>query len=163
MTLKQHCRDFIFGEDTQVVIACNTAHLLREELEDHMQHKISSLINASLDEISKRKLRSVVLLASPTTISSGLYEKPLSEAGIEVVLASDEQQKLTESIIRQAIANKPLDALRDKLTKVIGDLESDAQCVLLGCTELSLIYGVTKNPSVIDPMSLVVEEMFRKD
>ncbi len=102
-------------------------------------------------DISERRLKSVGLLASPTTIRVGLFaDVP------ELKLLSLQSQEQTEFLIRDVIAGKSADIL-PRFQKLLEQFDVP---VILGCTELSVLNSLTSNKNVIDPLELAVERIF---
>lgn len=134
---------FAFRDDDIVVIACNTAHLLKDRLETAFHITITSLIELTA-EFTAKNCSKVRLFASPTTIQAGLYTETLVKRGVRVLLPSKEQLKHIEATIRMVIASKVPRPLR----------QSDMP-ILLGCTELSCAFG--KSSGVIDPMNILID------
>jgi aspartate racemase len=105
-------------------------------------------------------LKSVGLLASPTTIRTGLYKTILNERGIAQITLSAEEQLETEVIIRAVIADDrdPSEQLRKQIARL---QSAGAEMVILGCTELSFVLKGAKLPFIIDPFELAVEKMLQ--
>lgn len=159
-----HWTVFIFGEDTQIVIACNTAHLLLPELEAHTGHAFVSLIQAVVDEVKVLGLDSVGLLASPTTIKTKLYQTRLEEMGVCVILPAKEQLEDIEMSIRAVIAGHDPKTLVGKLQNILRHMKSQgAQSVILGCTELSVVFSDAQDETLIDPMDIVTTKLLGKE
>lgn len=143
-------------------MACNTAHLLLDQLEETLQHKIISLIDMTINEIFKSDLKKVGILASPTTIRSGLYTKPLQAAGVSVVLPTTEGQTLIERMIRQVIAGNANANTTPQLSAIISRMKDDGcEAVVLGCTELSVIMGPDSTKDIIDPLTIAARELVK--
>ena len=70
--------------DDVIIIACNTAHLLQPDIERQLNIRITSMVDAAIDYVSRHH-KTIRLLASPTTIRTGLYDKPLKAAGVTVL------------------------------------------------------------------------------
>ena len=134
-------------------------HLFVDEVQAVVKPPINSLILATADAINRQGLRTVGLLASPTTFESGLFQKHLP--GMMAVTPGVKQQKRLEKVIRNVIGgqtsnqDKRFLAQQIKLLKDLG-----AQKVILGCTELSVLANDMALTDVIDPLQLVVERIF---
>lgn len=109
--------------------------------------------------MSKRGLACVGLLGTPATIRTGLYKKPCTELGIDVVVPTEAQMQKVELAIRAAIAGE---SLQSGTIAQVADtlLKRGAEVVILGCTELSLIMSATNTRLIIDPMDCLVETIF---
>ena len=146
-----------------IIIACNTAHLLQPDIEQRLNIRITSMVDTAIDYVS-RHYKTIRLLASPTTIRTGLYGKPLKAAGV-TVLTPD---KALEVIIRAVISGQaiPQSAL-DKIPIITQSEQANAvnyinnypssPLVLLGCTELSCAFA--KKPNTIDPMNILINHL----
>lgn len=153
---------FIFGEDDKIVIACNTAHLLVPELERRLGVRFISLTRNTVAEITRLGLHRIGLLASPTTIHTRLYENALQVKDIEVILPSPVKQQKIEHIIRDVIAGRPHKQLQAGLQPIMRDLErSGAEAVLLGCTELSVLFP-GESAMRIDPLHIIVKKLVKE-
>ena len=134
---------FKFNSSDTVVLACNTAHLLKDELERILHITITSMTEATCTFIAQHHSE-IRLLASPTTIRTGLYTNTLRKAGVKVRVPTSKQLIKIESVIRSVIAS----------TKV-KPLGKSTVPILLGCTELSCAFGRKKG--VIDPMNILID------
>ncbi len=138
----------ITQQDT-VVIACNTAHLLQNEVERVLGIKILSMVDLTIEYVA-RNFRKIMLFASPTTIKSELYTEPLRASGVIVQEPTTQELNTIEQTIRAVIAMKPVAPLRPSSVPR-----------LLGCTELSCAFSSATN--IIDPMEILVNNLFIKD
>ena len=86
--------------DDVIIIACNTAHLLQPDIEQRLNIRITSMLDAAIDYVS-RHYKTIRLLASPTTIRTGLYDKPLKAAGVTVLTPDKDEEQALEVIITQ--------------------------------------------------------------
>lgn len=142
----------------QVVIACNTVHLFVEQLDPLIQSELVSLVAITVKRLTDDKVKSVGILASPTTIRNGLYEKALTTAGIEVILPTNDEQAEIEKAIRLVIGGQATS--KESLTIITQRMaDAGAQKILLGCTELSVLFQDANNDRFIDPLSIVVDQL----
>ena len=153
-----------------IIIACNTAHLLQPDIEQRLNIRITSMVDAAIDYVS-RHYKTIRLLASPTTIRTGLYDKTLKAAGVTVLTPNKEEEQALEMIIRAVISGQaiPQSAL-DKIPITIQSEQANAAKyinnypssppVLLGCTELSCAF--IKKPNTIDPMNILLRYLTTK-
>lgn len=130
-------------------IACNTAHLLLPHLSLAEQPSFTSMIEAVCAHARQLGVRRVGLLASPHTIHSGLYTKPLVDQSINVIEPTAAECKELESIIRGVIAGHDHAALRNRLTKLAAkQVKNGAELVILGCTELPIVGVDNRIPNI---------------
>lgn len=145
------------------MMACNTAHLLFARL----QHSITglnlhSLIDAVVDEIKSRNIRTVALLASPTTIKTKLYQNLLEQAGIACRLPDEVQLNQLENMIQDTI-DRPSSVHKAQLHNMASQfLEEGCDGVLLGCTELPIIFGSSNDGKIIDSLEVLSDTLVDK-
>lgn len=123
-------------------IACNTMHLHIERFRNTIRVPIISMVDEVIKRVKRDQRTCVGVLGTPTTIATGLYSRPLVEAGLEVRLPSSASQCETETIIRDVIAGRDFSELQEKLCRIALELvEQGVDAIVLGCTELPLVAG----------------------
>lgn len=137
-------------------IACNTAHIMLDTLASVSTAPFISMIDATTQEVKKSEIKSVGVLATPSTIESGLYQKALQKLGIKIILPSNEQISAMESIIRKVIAGKNTSGNPKRLAQIADSLKArGAQAVILGCTELPLLFPKDFTLPVFDSIEIL--------
>lgn len=122
-------------------ISCNTAHILLPQLQKSTKIPFISIIEEVANEVYASNINSVGLLASPTTISSNLYQFELKKKNIKVIIPSKAEVKTLDLIIRSILAGRTSKKQIIKLGKIADSLiEAGAEGIILGCTELPLIF-----------------------
>jgi aspartate racemase len=143
-------------------IACNTAHLLIDQLNTLPKRQFVSMIDAVVDDIIKAGHRKVGLLASPSTIKSRLYHDALEKNDIEVIEPSAKDTDTLAAIIRDVIGNAEPTSLKPQLTAIAQRLQKQgADCILLGCTELPLV-GITSSLPTINSLSSLADRLLER-
>lgn len=153
-----------------IIIACNTAHLLQPDIEQRLNIRITSMVDAAIDYASSH-YKTIRLLASPTTIRTGLYDKPLKAAGVTVLTPDKDEEQALEVIIRAVISGQTISqAALDKIPITAQSEQANAvnyinnypssPPVLLGCTELSCAFA--EKPNTIDPMNILLRYLTTK-
>lgn len=141
-------------------IVCNTAHLLLRDLQANTNVPFVSIIDEVTKKVAKANIKKVGLLASPTTIKSGLYQDKLTEANIEFVIPSKAQVLIVENVIRNVLAGKSDDADIKQLILVAKSLKRrGAQGIILGCTELPLIFPKDFSLLVFDSIEILARAL----
>jgi len=155
-----------FGADF-LVLPCNTAHNFTAEVAASTTLPVLSIIELTVDEAQTRvpDLRSVGLLATSGTASSGVYQRALASRGVECLLPDeDDQRAVMEIIYDQVKAGLPADV--DVLHAVVGRLvDRGAQVLLLGCTELSVVaadHGLLSDPRVVDSLDVLARRTIER-
>jgi aspartate racemase len=97
---------------------------------------------------------SPLLLATAGTIKSGIYEKFFKEKGIELIIPSQQDIDATMQVIygREGVKAGFVDENNQNRLAEIARSYSQADCIILGCTELPLVAQKITAPT-IDPMS----------
>lgn len=144
-------------------IACNTAHLLLPDLQTISKTPFLSMIDEVVRVVSKKKIQRVGLLGTPSTIKSGLYHRLFEEHGIAVVQPEENQISVLERIIRNVIAGKILQSDAKKLVLIAYYLqEKGAEGIVLGCTELPLIFPKKNQLPVFSSLEVLALALLRK-
>lgn len=150
----------LYPEDL-LILACNTVHLLLPNIERKYGIKFMSLVEATIEDIRKSGIKKIGLIASPTTIKTKLYGKSLEAIGCQVVLPTNKEIDKLESAIRLVIANNSTSKLKNMIKPIIERMERDgAEKIILGCTELSVIFKDTKTSNLVDPLKIVSSRLF---
>lgn len=118
---------------------CVTAHFFYEKLQESSSVPIINMVAETGAELVSEGKKRVGIMATTGTVSTGLFQAELSKLGLETVLPSKRSQKLVMELIYDDIkAGRPADM--EKLKFVSDELFSEnCDCLILGCTELSLI------------------------
>jgi len=133
-----------------VAIACNTAHLFAADVARVCGAPFASMIDLVSSAVAAEAITGVGLLASPTTIRTNLYASALSKRGVECLVPSPKDQRQLESIIRAVLAEEATPQQAGQLQTIAQDLvHKGAQGIILGCTELPLIFPKDSLPCPI--------------
>lgn len=144
-------------EGAQVLaIPCITAHALHENIQKQLDIPIIHIIQETAAYLKQAGIKRVGLEATDGTVQTEVFQKELERRQIEVVLPSQEKQKLVMDIIYKNVkAGLPVDM--DKFREVEKELTGrGAQLIILGCTELSMIKRDCHIPSFyLDAMEVL--------
>lgn len=151
------------------VMVCNTAHIYFDEIANKVSLPLINMVENVAKHVSGLKLdsRKVGLLATTATVKSGLYSRYFNASGIEIVVPSDEEQKLVSSAIFEsefgikATGMAASNAARRILAEVADRLRerTGIQHLILGCTELSFAIPTAawEDFLVIDPVKVLAQ------
>lgn len=148
-------------------IACNTAHILLKDLQATTHVPFVSIIDETANSVANAKFERVGLLGTPVTIKSGLFKTALAARKIELFTLSPTGQIATERVIRNVLAGNLFDKDQRKLLRLSEILKKKgAQGIILGCTELPLIFPKTSEIVTFDTIEILakalLEKIFRK-
>ena len=139
-------------------IACNTAHLLLPELQASTVVPFLSIPNLVSERIKAAGFKRVGLLATPTTLNSTLYDKVL-EGICELIRPNDSTAKKLEAFIFSQLSGQLSEVERLKFHELVNNFKTHQHldAVILGCTELPLVYGLSTDRTIIDTLNILAE------
>jgi aspartate racemase len=139
-------------------IACNTAHIFLPAVQRKATVPFLSMPKLVGKHIAGQGWRRVGLLATPNTLASKLYDHALPK-GIVLTRPSVATAEVVERLIFRALAGKSSASDRKVLRQMVQDfrIQQRLDAVILGCTELPLIFGETKDASVIDTLAVLAD------
>lgn len=150
-----------------VVLPCNTAEPFLPQVEAAAGVPVLGIVRATVEAAVRRVpgLRRVGVLATDGTVAARTYHDELARAGLETVVPGAEDQATVMSVIYDQVkAGLPGDAgalagVADRL------VAAGAGCVLLACTELSVLHdellGLTDHVVVDSVDSLALATVLR--
>lgn len=149
------------------VLICNTAHYAFDKLQAATDIPILNMLQETVNEIKKIKptAKKVGLLATRGTVTAGLYDHYITDAGYEEIKPTPEILDMTEDLIYHDIkehGHSDGKKYHELVRKMIE--EQGADIVILGCTELS--FAEEMNPEtqypVADSQSIIVDRSLEK-
>ncbi len=146
-----------------ISIACNTASILG----DRIQKQTSVQFLSILDEVVKKASacnKRVLLLASPTSLRLGLYQRALSHYGVLCVVPEKKYLYELEYIIRGVIEGGDRRLLKKKMVRITKNILTNEYVdgIILGCTELPLVFPVNYPIPVYNSLSILAESLLKR-
>ncbi|MDD5687104.1 MAG: amino acid racemase [Elusimicrobia bacterium] len=128
-----------------IAIPCNTAHYFYDDLQNEIKVPIINMIDEVVDTVSselKKLPKKIGLLATDGTIRSGIYQGPLNNADIKIIVPNKLLQKKVMNLIygkkgikRNSIITKEV---QNEFRKIISWLtKKGARAIIIGCTDIS--------------------------
>lgn len=130
-----------------LAIPCNTAHAYAHSIRRAVSIPLLDMVQLTVEQIaSSRRTARVGLLASSAVLATELYAKAFSDHGIAVVhpARQEEVMSLIKAVKRGETGMKSQAAL----ASMAGDLAAQADVLLIGCSELSVIAAGISAPFV---------------
>lgn len=144
-------------------IACNTAYILLEDLQAVSKAPVLSVIEEVVRRVDNDKINKVGLLASPSTIKYGLYQKALSNKGIETIIPTEKEQEFFGNIVTNVLEEKTTSEDQRVLLKVANSLKrKGARGIILGCTELPLVFPKKYSLPVYNCVEILAMALLKK-
>ena len=140
--VKSATRLELMGVDA-IIIACNTAHYHYEEIVKSVKIPVINMIEETAKYIQKNfpDAKCAGLLATEGTCKSGIYRKVFEKFELGLVMPEPEEQKhITDVIYDVKSYGEDIDP--ENTAKVVAALERrGAQVIILGCTELPIVFS----------------------
>jgi aspartate racemase len=130
-----------------LAIPCNTAHAYAHSIRRAVSIPLLDMVQLTVDRIagSPRTAR-VGLLASTATLATELYTKAFAAYGISVVQPAAQEEVM--SLIKAVKRGETGLQTQVALARIALDLARQADVLLIGCSELSVIAGGVTVPFV---------------
>lgn len=123
----------------RVIVACNSVHCILPNLEERFPGLILNMLDAACKSVS-RHVTQVGVISSETTKTLGLYRSALIRSRINIVETTDDEQKLLNEAIKEAVAGRQLKCHFDSVENTIVAMNRrGADEVIVGCTDLPLV------------------------
>lgn len=142
-----------------IIIPCNTSHYFFSQVASKIKTPIINMIDEVVKEVvlNYKNINKVGLLATEATCGVGIYQSAFAKKNITVLVLDDLGQKQTREIIESAKLNKITKDDKKKAKDLIDKLtDLGAQGVILGCTELPLVYKENNLPLPLLDSTLIL-------
>lgn len=144
-----------------LVMVCNAGHHFEGEIIESVSIPFLSMIGETCRSISAQFSASskIGILATDGCLKTKVYQNALLAQGLEPAMLSAEQMVLVMDAIGRIKSGSLGQREKTDLLRVIDSLAAQgAQCVIMACTEISLVVTQSDTPvPLIDP-SLVLAE-----
>lgn len=128
-----------------IIIACNTAHYFLPEILPQISIPVLSIIDVTTNSALEKGFKSVGLLATTGTVSTGLYQKKLEASGIQCITPPTDKQHLIDDMIYQGVkANNEAYDTRAVEALLAEMQNAGAEAFILGCTEVPVAVSMYK-------------------
>lgn len=135
-----------FGADV-IAVPCNTAHYFYEQIADAVSVPVLNIIDETARFVRSEGFCRPGILATEGTVRSESYAVACAREGIACGYPTAEDQQMLSDMIYGSIKQGKLPR-REDLVAIADRLEAKGcDCMVLGCTELSLI----KRAGLCDP------------
>lgn len=126
-----------------IVLCTNTMHKVADAVAGAVDVPLLHIVDTTALAVRGSGVSRVGLLGTGFTMSDPFYADRLAAHGIDVLLPTVEEQAQVHRIIYDELCRGVIrDESRERYRQVIGGLvESGAEGVILGCTEIELLVG----------------------
>jgi aspartate racemase len=125
------------------IIASNTPHALFPEVQERSPIHLISIVEETMREAARLDLKRVGLLGTRYTMTHDFYQVVFSKSGIELVVPDrDEIEYIHDRIMSELERGAINSGTRKKILEIVKRMkeEQDIGGVILGCTELPLMF-----------------------
>ena len=131
------------GAGAQFLVICtNTMHKVAPAIAARVKIPLLHIADPTAEAIIAAGFRRVGLLGTRFTMEQAFYKSRLEELHhLDVLTPSAADRAIVHDVIYQELClGKVVEASRREYRRIIGELVArGAQCVILGCTEISLL------------------------
>ena len=153
-SLVSHGADFL-------VMPCNTAHYYYNEISASVNVPVMNMINLTVEAIMKEnpEIGVVGLLTSDAVLKTKLYHKSFEAENVRLIHPAPEQQQNLMKSIRRIKKGKHGTYEQEVLQSAAAGLEErGAEALIVGCTELSVIWNDSTGKTIAFDSSQVLAE-----
>ena len=145
-----------------LLIPCNTAHYFLDAVQASVSIPIMNMLAITAQACREQGYRTVGLLSTTGTAKSGVYEAAFQKEAVACVTPGDAEMDIVMQYIYQYKAGAPI-AERAALAAIVETLQArGAEAIVLGCTELPMIFNGVDSPlPLIDPTLLLAKAAVR--
>lgn len=142
------------------IIACNTIHVVFEQIRQHSPIPLLSIIDATAAAIRAQHIDKVGLLGTQFTMEHSFYRRSLAKYGISTITPDLSQRKYLDALILDELSRGFINSSsREKVLGIIDSLISKgAAGIVLGCTEIPLLITHHESVSIFDTASIHAEK-----
>ncbi len=137
-----------------VAIPCNTFFHFYEEVARGTPLEIVHMPRLTAELLADAGVRAVGLLGTTGLVKSGLYQRLLTDRGVEVVLPDEQTQAEVMRAIYEIKAGRKSGARLALIRASRRLLDRGAQLIVEGCTEIPLVLRGEPLP-LLDPMEVM--------
>ena len=145
---------------TRIILACNTSHLFLPRIYEklpELKDKVVNIIETCTKIINNDKIKKVYLLGSEGTIDSKIFQNSLAKYNIKCLVPSTDEYTIMRDCIEAVKQNKYSDEIKEKFLNLV----NRSDYVILGCTELPILYEMYQNnvtcKKIYDPLELALK------
>lgn len=147
-------------------LAANTPHIVFDDLRERSPIPLVSILESTCEEAKRRRISRVGLLGTIFTMEKDFFKKPFLRSQIEVITPNpDEKEYVNQKIAGELELGVVKDETRAEFEKIINRMkqEDQIQAVILGCTELPLLFQ-EKDPPIecLDTMQIHIQALVNR-
>jgi len=128
-----------------IVIAANSPHAVFDIVQKRVSVPMISIVETTAQRAEKLGLKKLLLTGIKSTMQSAFYPDVFQKYSIQVLTPDEaEQDEINDAIFRELVLGIYKDSTRNRGLEIINGY--DVEGVILGCTELSLMFNQEDTP-----------------
>ncbi|MFA6325353.1 MAG: amino acid racemase [Candidatus Paceibacterota bacterium] len=146
------------------ILPCNTLHKYISKIRKSVKFSFLSILEEVVLTLKSKKIKTVGILATKTTIQSKIYESILQKNKIKILYPSQIEQKIINNIIVELLNGKKNKLHSQKVKKICDSLqEKGAENILLACTDLQLVItNINSSIPIVDTTDILIQASVRE-
>lgn len=142
------------------VIACNTLHVVFDQVQRRSPIPLLSIIDATAEKIMKEGIDTVGLLGTSFTMEHQFYRDGLTRHGIGTLIPNKASREYLDKIILDELSIGIVNPeTHTKVLTIIDEMVTEgAKGIVLGCTELPLLLKSHRDHKLFDTASIHAEK-----
>lgn len=140
-----------------------TPHIVFDQLRERASIPLVSMVETSFEYSHRKGYKKIALLGTPPTMNGDFFKKPFENSGIQVVTPNVQEKESIGSIIANEleygkVTQESCDKMKSISMRMIN--EENVEAIVLGCTELPLIFDKLSIPvDKMDVMKIHIENL----
>jgi len=125
-----------------IVLCANTAHLFADQLQEKVDLPIIHIVVETAKEVNKLGYKKVGLLGTKFTMEMDFYTNKLKEYGLEVLIPKEQETRdYIQHTLKEELGRGFINPdTKKRYISIVKDLvDSGAECIILGCTEIPML------------------------
>ncbi|WP_226527078.1 aspartate/glutamate racemase family protein [Metabacillus niabensis] len=124
-----------------IAICTNTMHLMANEVQEAIEVPLIHIVDCVVEEIKAKKISKVGLLGTRFTMEQSFYKERLITNDIDVIIPEEEDRQTVHDVIFGELCKGIMnETSKEAYLTIINKLvESGAEGIILGCTEIPLL------------------------
>lgn len=142
-----------------------TPHIVIDQVREKSPIPIVSIIDTAADYALRKGFTRVGLIGTYPTMSGDFFQKNFEKKGIRVICPHEDEMRFIGNKIETELEyGKVIPETRDHVMTIVKRMqkEEQIQAIVIGCTELPLLFRDAKSPvEAIDAMAVHIETLIR--
>ncbi len=142
---------------------CNSLHIFINEIRKSVKIPVLSVVEETAKFLKNKKVSKVGVLATSTSLNSGMYEKILNKYKIKQIIPDGFDQAKIGKMLKNIVLNRHDNKDRKNMMKIIDKFEKKGvKVVILACTDLQLLIPHHPKLEIYDTMKILADATIDK-